>query len=492
MQRVARNCRAGRIRFKEKQTIATADELTSLDIAGLGKLIETRQVSPVEAAEATLARIDKFNPSLNAYISVYPEQALDAAREAEREIAAGRYLGALHGIPLAVKDLFEVAGMQRTCGSRVLEASISTSDATSVHRLKQAGAIIIGLLNLHEFAFGPTGINPVHGTARNPWNTGRICGGSSSGAGCSVASGLAAGALGSDTGGSIRIPAALCGVVGMKQTFGLASRHGIYPLCEDFDHGGPLTRTVRDSALMLQAIAGEDRHDPTTRNARVKSYTSLLDQALGGLKIGVPDSFFFEGLHPQVETAVLAAIDKLRELGAQVRELPIPFIDSVGEAWETIMAPEVYALHEAHIREQGESMAPDVTARMMRGKDVSAGALVNARWRQRRIIREMEQVMAEVDLLAFPATPIPSVPIDDPSIEINGERIDGVASLGKFTRLASLTGQPAISVPCGFTEDNLPIGLQLVGRWFDDDVVYQAAHAYEMATAWHTRQPPLT
>ncbi len=468
-------------------------DLAGLDIAALARLIAAKEVSPVEVAQAYLERIDRLNGQLNAYISVYPELALEAARRAEAEIAAGAYRGPLHGVPLAVKDLYQVAGMHRTCGSRLMEgAAAETEDATSVSRLKAAGAVILGMLNLHEFAFGPTGVNPHFGTARNPWDLEKVCGGSSSGAGCAVAASLAAGALGTDTGGSIRIPAALCGVVGLKQTYGLASRRGIYPLSDAFDHGGPIARTVRDAALMLQAIAGEDDADATTRGSPVADYTSELGPDLSGMRIGVPRKFFFEDLHGDVADAVGAALEALASLGAAVEEIDLPFdAHEAARAWNVIALAEAYAIHETHVEEQGDALSPDVKERLVHGRDLLAKDFVKAGWTRDRVKRGMAELLARVDLLAVPTTPIPAVPIDGGTIAVGGHEVEGPKVLGRLTRLACLTGQPAVSVPCGFTGEGLPIGLQLIGGWFREPALLRAAHAYEQAAPWRQRRPPL-
>jgi aspartyl-tRNA(Asn)/glutamyl-tRNA(Gln) amidotransferase subunit A len=465
-------------------------DLVSLDIAALAAVIARKEASPVEAVQAYLDRIERLNESLNAYISVYPELALEAARRAEAQVMAGEALGPLHGVPLAVKDLFEVAGTTRTCGSRILAES-PAADATSVARLRGAGAIILGLANLHEFAFGPTGINPHHGTARNPWNTDMVCGGSSSGSGCAVAAGLAAGALGSDTGGSIRIPAALCGIVGLKQTYGLASRAGIYPLSETFDHGGPLSRTVADAALMLQAIAGEDPRDPSTRGVRAGNYSTGLDDGIAGLRIGVPRDFFFDELHPEIEAAVRAAIEALAALGAVIAEVDLPFAAEAMAAWNTTALAEAYAIHEAHVRDQGDELSPDVKARLLLGRNIQAVDYVKAGWSRARIKDEMAGVMEQVDALVAPTTPIPTVPVENPTTSLGGREVSSAEVLGRLTRLAAFTGQPALSLPCGFTGDDLPVGLQLIGRWFEDRALLRIAHAYEQATPWHTRRPPV-
>ncbi|MDP7547432.1 MAG: amidase, partial [Alphaproteobacteria bacterium] len=437
------------------------------------------------------ARIEALNPELNAYISLYPDDALAAAREAEAEVAAGRYRGPLHGIPMAVKDLFQVAGMERTCGSKILAEGVANSDATSVARLREAGAIMLGLLNLHEFAFGPTGINPHVGTALNPWNTERVCGGSSSGSGCATAAHLAMATLGSDTGGSIRIPAALCGVVGLKQTYGLASRAGIYPLCESLDHGGPLTRTVRDAALVLDAIAGVDPADPSTAGASIADYTALLGRPLDGLRIGVPRDFYFDRLHPEVEVAVQAALAVLEDLGALVEEAVLPCNREAVQGWNVMAMAEARTVHGGHLRDRADDLSPDVNERLRLGEGLTATDYIKARQSRSRARQEMAGVLARTPILAMPTAVIPSVPIDSGSIMVGDKEVIGWKALGQLTRLACFTGQPAISVPCGFTQDGLPIGLQLLGPWFEEPLLLQVADAYEQATEWHQRRPPL-
>jgi len=467
------------------------DELALMDIATLAPLIADRDVSPVEVMQSQLARIEALNPDLNAYISLYPDAALAAAKEAEVEIAAGRYRGPLHGIPMAVKDLFQVAGMERTCGSKILSEGVANSDATSVARLREAGAIMLGMLNLHEFAFGPTGINPHVGTARNPWNRSRVCGGSSSGSGCATAGRLAMATLGSDTGGSIRIPAALCGVVGLKQTYGLTSRAGIYPLCDSLDHGGPLARTVRDAALVLAAIAGEDAADPSTAGARVADYTALLGRPLDGLRIGVPRDFYFDRLHPEIEAAVQAALVVLDDLGAVVEEVVLPFHREAVQGWNVMAMGEAHATHGGHLQNNADDLSPDVNQRLRLGEGLSATDYIQARQAQARVRQDMAGVLAQTPILAMPTTVIPSVPIDTGEIMVDEKSVIGWKVLGQLTRLACFTGQPAISIPCGFTRDGLPIGLQLLGPWFEEPLLLQVADAYEQATEWHQRRPPL-
>jgi len=466
-------------------------ELAFMDIATLAPLLERRQVSPVELMESQLTRIEAVNPILNAYVSLYPDAALAAAKKAEEDITAGNYRGPLHGIPLAVKDLFQVAGMERTCGSKILSEGPANTDATSVGRLRDAGAVILGMLNLHEFAFGPTGINPIVGTALNPWDMSKVSGGSSSGSGCATSAALAMATLGSDTGGSIRIPAALCGVVGLKQTYGLASRTGIYTLCESLDHGGPLARTVRDAALILQAIAGSDETDPTTVNARVRDYTSDLDEPLAGLRIGVPRNFYFDRLHPEIESAVNAAIKKLDDLGASIEEVVLSFNRDAIQGWNTMAMAEALSVHEEHLHDRSDDLSPDVNERLRLGEGLTATDFIRARQSQAMAQREMAGVLGQTPVLAMPTTAIPAVPIDTGTMIVNGKEVTGWRVLGQLTRLACFTGQPAISIPCGFTDDGLPIGLQLMAGWFEEPTLLQVAHAYEQATEWHLRRPPL-
>ena len=464
--------------------------LTSLSITELSTLLSKGEVSPVEVTNAYLSLIEQLDSELNAYITLAAEPALAAARMAEETIRTGHYLGPLHGVPVAVKDLFLVNGLPRTCGASIMGDQVARRDATSVARLRAAGAIILGSLNLHEFAYGPTGINPHHGTARNPWNPTRVCGGSSSGSGCAVAASLAAATLGTDTGGSIRIPAALCGVVGLKQTYGLASRDGIYPLSEELDHGGPLAKTVADAAVMLQAIAGEDRNDPSTRGVAVPDYIAGLGSGLEGVRIGVPGNFFFDDLHAEVEAAVRDALIVLQGLGAEVIPVEVPFAEPATEGWTAMAVTESFLVHEKHLQENGDALSPDVESRLRLGRDTSAETLVRALWIRTDVNRQMMHLLEEIDLLATPTAPIPAVRIADGAIEMDGQTVEGAKVLGRLTRLAAFTGQPAVSVPCGFTTDGLPVGLQLIGAWFDDSRVLAVAHAYEQATSWHRCRPP--
>jgi aspartyl-tRNA(Asn)/glutamyl-tRNA(Gln) amidotransferase subunit A len=465
-------------------------DLARLGIAELGTLIAKGEASPVEVMQSTLARIDRLDGGLNAFLSVYPDQALAAAAKAEKELSNGQSRGPLHGVPLGIKDLFEVEGMTRTCGSNLIQEPPAEKDATSVARLKDAGAIVVGLLNLNEFAYGPTGINIHKGSARNPWDRSKSCGGSSAGAGCAVAAEMVPGAMGTDTGGSIRLPASICGVVGLKQTFGLASRHGIYPLCDSFDHGGPLTRTVRDAALMLQAFAGEDSNDFTTRGAHVDNYSARLGQSIKGLKVGIPTSFFFDDVHPDTVAAVRAAIQVFTDLGADVEEVDVPFGQDAVDSWNTMALAEAFIVHEEHMATNRYDLAPDVSSRLELGRNISARDYLASREHQNRVKQEIQAFMADYDVLAMPTSPIPAISLETGTANVNGREVEGAPVMGRLTRMAVFTGQPAISVPCGFTNDGLPVGLQLIGHWFDEAALLGAADAYEQATNWHTMVPP--
>ena len=465
-------------------------DLATAGITELAGLIESGDASPLEVMQATLDRIDRLNDNLNAFISLYPDMALQAAREAEAEIQAGNYRGPLHGVPIGVKDLLLVEGMSRTCGSQILHEAPSAVDASCITNLKEAGAIVVGLLNLNEFAYGPTGINPHVGTARNPWNTDRACGGSSAGAGCAVAASLVPAAMGSDTGGSVRIPAATCGVVGLKQSYGLVSRHGIYPLVKSFDHAGPLTRSVADNAIMLQALAGEDVNDESTRGVVVDNYSARLGEDVRGKVIGVPKDFFFDDIHPDIGARVQAAIKQLEKLGAEVREISLPDMKAATHAWNTMALCEAYVVHEGHVRDHPGKMGPEVESRVLLGKDISASDYIAARDHQTIVRQAMAEIMLDVDAIAAPTMPIPAVEIETGCTSVEGKVVDGIPIIGRYTRLAVFSGQPAISVPCGFTADGLPVGLQLIGARFNEAALLSIADSYEQATAWHLERPP--
>lgn len=467
-----------------------ANELTRLSIAETGERIRRRTLSPVELTRAYLDTIQARNADGRYYLTVLHDAALAAARIAEQEIGSGKYRGALHGIPVALKDLVMTRGIRTTCGSRILKDWIPEADATVAARLAAAGAVLLGKLNMHEFAYGPTGVNPHYGTPANPWGANRMPGGSSSGSGAAVAAGLCAGALGTDTGGSIRIPASLCGIVGLKPTYGRVSRAGVVPLAWSLDHIGPMTRTVTDAALMLQALAGRDPTDPSTAALPVPDYRRDLERDPRGLRVGVVRDLFFERLDSEVRTAVKAAAQALADLGVHVEEVRLPRIHHAGPATFAIITAESMAYHEPYLKTRPSEYGADVRARLLTGQFVLATQYLKAQ-RARQVLRaEVDGVLRHVDALLIPTTPIPAPRVDEREVAVDGVTDDVRGWLTRCTRPINLTGHPALSVPCGLTTSGLPIGLQLVGRSFDEATLLRLGRAYEAVSPFRDRWPP--
>ncbi|HEY5640933.1 MAG TPA: amidase [Dehalococcoidia bacterium] len=460
-------------------------DLHWLSIAEAAPLIERRELSPVDLVDACLERVEALDGRLNAFITVLADEAREAARAAAEEIAGGVYRGPLHGVPVALKDIFAVAGAPMTAGSLLYRDVVSAEDAEVTRRLREAGAVVLGTLNLHEIALGATGVNPHTGPARNPWNTERITGGSSSGAGAAVAAGLCFAGMGTDTGCSIRIPAALCGGVGIKPTFGRVSRRGLLPLSWSLDHAGPLTRTAEDAAIVLQAIAGHDAGDPASSEADVPDYSATLRDGVRGLRVGVPDRYFGEGVDADVEVAYREALRQLEDLGAELSDFTPPHTDEMPGAIAAIMLPEAFAFHQKAMRERPDDIGEDVRYRLELGAAYPAAEYIQAlRFRELAVESWHNDVFGEIDLVATATGTIAARPIDQSDLSTTFSLIHNANPF-------NLLGTPAISVPCGFTGDGLPAGLQLVGRWFDEATVLRAAHAYEGATDWHNRRPPL-
>lgn len=465
--------------------MTTATDLCYLSLAELAGRIWAKDLSPVQATEAVLERIERLNPRLNAYLTVMADQALAEARAAEDEIASGNYRGPLHGVPVGVKDLCETKGVRTTAGSKILGGWVPDRDATVITKLRQAGAVIVGKTHLHEWAFGALGTNAHYGPARNPWDTERITGGSSSGSGAAVAAGLCFAALGSDTGGSIRMPASLCGIAGIKPTYGRVSLRGVVPLAWSLDHVGPMARTVRDCALVLEAIAGHDPDDPSSVDAPVERWSEALDGGVEGLRVGVPTPYAFDETEPDVAMLFGKALDTLRALGVEVRELDLPVLQQYWGAASTVLLSEAAAYHKEHIEQRPQDLGADVRLRIQWGLDLKATDYVlAARARDEARRTADDALLADVDLLAMPSTRIAAVTFDSIASD------DPTLGLTRFTAAFDLTGQPAMSVPCGFTDDGLPVGLQLVGRSFDERTVLRAAHAFEAAAGVSGRRPP--
>lgn len=451
-------------------------------LSELSRALRARQVSPVEVTEALLGRIE--GDGTNAFITVTAGRAMGDARRAEAEISAGRYRGPLHGVPVAIKDLVDTEGVRTTMAAAFFEHNVPDRDAAVARRLREAGSVLLGKTNTHEFAYGPTGDRSFFGPTRNPHDPARISGGSSGGSGAAVATGLCYGAVGSDTGGSIRIPAALCGVVGMKPTFGRVGKSGVFPLAPTLDHVGPLTRTARDNALMLNAIAGPDPEDPHSSDRSSEDFARDLHRGVEGTVVGVPTTFFFEHVDREVEARVREAIEVFRNLGAEVRPVAIP------NAWETLhaqrltLAAEAYAVHEERLRSDPERFDDEGLERLLRGEDLRAYRYANAQMRKLLSRREFESVLQEVDVILAPSLPIPATPLGERKTSIDGHEEAVYSALTRLTGPTNMNGLPSLSVPCGETDAGLPVGLQLVGKPFDEATLYRFGHAYE--TAHHT------
>jgi aspartyl-tRNA(Asn)/glutamyl-tRNA(Gln) amidotransferase subunit A len=441
-------------------------------IAQASNAIRTKQISSLELTQICLQRIEAINPQVNAFITLTAERALAEASAATEEIAHGNDRGPLHGIPVAIKDLFNVRGVATTAGSPLLQDSIATDDAFVVKQLREAGAIFLGKLNMHEWALGVTGVNPHFGTARNPWNTDFITGGSSSGSGAALAAGLCYGALGSDTGGSIRIPASLCGVVGLKPTYGRVSVRGVIPLAWSLDHAGPMARSVDDVATLFNVIKARDADDQYA----VQTVPLNFQPPTSEFRIGVPDDYFFSDLHPETEAAYRAAIKTFGNLGAELHDVALPGFEQSEKASAKILLAEAAAYHQVHIEQHADQIGEDVLTRLKWGLDVTGVEYALARQTQVEWRHKIEQIFESIDALILPATPFPATRIDesDPVALSRG-------NLTRFTRMFNLTGHPALVLPCGRTATGLPIGLQIVGARWQEDKIIQVARAYEAA-----------
>lgn len=469
-----------------------SDELAYLTIAQAARLIRQEELSPLELTRTLLARIGRLDPALNAFITLMPEAAMEAAARAERELNRGIDRGPLQGIPLAVKDLFATAGVRTTAGSRVLEDNVPEEDAAVVTRLASAGAVPLGKLHTTEFAYSGTGANAYFGPCHNPWNPERMPGGSSSGSGAAVAAGLCLGALGSDTGGSVRLPAAYCGVVGLKPTYGRISRQGAVTLAWSLDHAGPLTRTVEDTALLLQVLAGPDSSDASTLSApQPPDYRASLSQELSGLRLGLERGAFWTQLQPGVERAATAALDVLRDQGAELFDVELPSLAMASAALRTIIFAEAAAYHSEWLQTRRESYSPETRNLLELGLLVPAADYLRAQQARTRLLQEVQAVFDQVDALVLPTAPFTAPPLGSSRVEINGVMESIATFQPRWTGPFNLTGLPALSVPCGFDSEGLPIGLQIVGPAWAEPLVLKIGYAYEQATEWHRRRPSL-
>jgi len=440
--------------------------------------LRARRRSSVELTTAALARIDRLNPTWKVFITVTAEQALRQARQADAELAAGRDRGPLHGIPIAVKDLFATRGVRTTAGSPIYRDLVPTEDAAAVARLEAAGAVMLGKLNMHELAYGITSANPHFGAVRNPWDPERSPGGSSGGSGAAVAAGMAYAAMGTDTGGSIRIPASFCGTVGLKPTYGRVSRRGILPLSWSLDHAGPLTSSVRDAAVVLNAIAGHDPGDPTSSRHPVVDFVPDEGCSIRGLRIGFPENFFFERLDADVELAVRGAIARAESLGAVVKTLKLPDVAAMNAAARVILLCEASAMLEPHLGNRRQ-FGPDVLALLDQGRLLRATDYINAQRLRRKLQREFSGVWPSVDCVITPTTPISAPPIGAGTVKLAGREEDVRLAATRLVRSINLLGLPALSIPCGLGASGLPVGLQIVGASFEEALILRVGAALE-------------
>lgn len=454
-------------------------ELPMATITSLSELIRNREISPVEVVNAFLERIKAVQKKINAFITILEREARQAAKQAEDQIVRGNYRGPLHGIPFAVKDAFFTAGVKTTCGSRILADFVPQENATVIARLMEAGAILVGKTNMHEFSFGVTNLNNHYGHARNPWNPEHMTGGSSGGSAAAIAGSCALLALGTDAGGSIRIPAALCGVVGLKPTFGRVSKHGVYPLCWSLDHPGPMTRTVADTAIALGFMAGYDPQDPCSKDVPVGDYCSFLTGDIRGLRLGVPDTFYFEKIEPEVKAGVETAINGLKDLGAEVRPVHIPDLDKAAAATLLILSSEAASCLEKFHRTRPDDIGDDVRARLDLGALHLATHYVKAQ-RMRRIVQgNFARVLTQVDVLVTPGVSLTAPRLEESAVWLDGGNVPVGVALTRCTRIYNLTGLPSVSLPVGLSRAGLPIGIQIAGRPFDEGLVLRVADAYE-------------
>ncbi|MDC1322040.1 amidase [Pseudomonadales bacterium] len=457
-------------------------------LASVARQIETKAISPVELTKFMLQRISAMNPNYHAYSLVCETQAMEQATAAEHAITAGKYLGPLHGMPIAIKDLFQTRGVTTACGSIVQRNWVPHEDATVVQKLKQAGAVILGKLNMTEFAL--SGYHPDLPVPKNPWGENLWAGVSSSGSGVATAAGLAFATLGTDTGGSIRFPAAVNGVVGIKPTFGRVSTHGAFPLAYTLDHIGPLTRRVEDAAIVLQAIAGFDRKDNFSSQTPIGDYLKQLNLGVKGLRIGIDEAYCATDAHPEVTSAVQAAGHVLAQLGAQLVPVNMLEVLNVCSYWGAVVAAEAAVAHQGLFPEQASDYGPVFRSTLEAAPSITGSHYTQARLAAAKTKAIFDELLADVDLLLCPGAPLPAMSLEDfPPTQILPP--EAVASFVGFAAPMNFSGHPTISVPSGLSSENLPLGLQLVGKHNSEALLISTAHAYEQATQWHSQIPTL-
>ena len=469
----------------------TFDSINKLTISELSNYIYTKQISPVEVLNEYIKTIEKTDHKLNAFITKMFDNGIRKAKEAESQILKGEYKGPLHGIPIGLKDLFWTKGIPTTSGSMMNKEFMPSENSTVADLLNTAGSYCLGKLHMTEFAFDGTSLNRHFGPALNPWNTNHMAGGSSSGAGVAVASGQLPLAIGTDTGGSVRVPASLCGVTGLKPTFGLISRFGATPLSWSMDHVGLLAKTAKDTAIALNTLAKLDPKDPDSVKTKQKDYTRGLDKEIKNIRIGIPKDFIWDLVDTEVQLAFNKALKEIESLGAIIKEIVNPNLELINMAGSIVQTSEAATIHRSNVLANGSSFDPVIRMRIETGLFITADSYIKAQQVRMDEKAKLIKQFDEIDLIATPTTSIAAPYLDQERIEINGHDVHIREALLRITRVFSTIGLPAISIPCGFTENKLPIGLQLVAKPFNEQLLLNAAHCFQKVTNWHNLRPTL-
>jgi aspartyl-tRNA(Asn)/glutamyl-tRNA(Gln) amidotransferase subunit A len=462
-------------------------DVSKLTIKHLSKLIDSREISSLELVDATIEKIEKLNPKLNAFITIFDKSARRQAERADSLIKQGRYLGPLHGIPISLKDLIYIKGVRSTCGSKILADFVPDYDSTITRKLREAGAVIIGTNNLHEFASGITGINPHYGPSKNPWDVARMSGGSSGGSAVAVSSGMSLASIGTDTSGSIRVPSSLCGIFGLKPTYGRVSKYGVMPLAPSIDHVGPLARSAWDIAAILNVVAGYDRHDASSAKVPVPDYLREIsssdkrnNNSSNKFKVGIPKQFFFDMIKPKVMEIFREFVDRLHGCGITAANVDVAATEKIFEAWRPIRLSESAAIHNEWMISRRQDYGEDVIKMLEKGLEITAVNYINALHKSRQEIKDaFLKAMSEYDGLLVPTTIIPAPFLDEMEVNIEGRTTEVYFSLSKLTTVFNITGLPALNIPAGLVDSKLPVGVQLVGRPFEEARILQIAHTYE-------------
>ena len=464
-------------------------DLCYASIEELATLIKDKKLSPTELVQCHLDRIEATEPILNSFITVLHEEALSSAQIIEKEIYQGNYRGVLHGIPLGLKDIYYTKGIPTTSGIKIHESLVPKYNSTVYAKLEDAGTILMGKLNLHPLALGGTGENSDFGNTYNPWNPQMIAGGSSSGSASAVASGQSALAMGTDTGGSVRIPSSFCGLVGLKPTFGLVSRHGVGTLAPTMDHCGPLTRTVMDCALALNVISGYDEKDRSSSKSHVQDFTNTIKNGVKGIRIGVPKQFFEVPIEPEVEESVLKSIKILEGMGAIISDISLPSFHQIVEIGSKLLSAEAATVHKNLFQKDGIRLPKDVRGRLEKGLLITTDEHIEFQKISRKFNQESLELMETIDVIIGQTEPITAFNPEMTKIKLGSYDVDPRIAVSVYTRIFNLNGFPAITIPCGFSRNKLPIGLQLAGKPYNDATILQVAYAYQEANDWHHRHP---